>query len=326
MNNGEVNNTINTSNLTSNNQNSGVAQGGNVPNVTNNVNATLNSTTPIVNNPPVINTPIVDDGAKSDTVINSNDPKISNQKMKKFSVVPILLFIIILLGVYIYYSATTHKNELESLKYNCTPITASDEMVKLDVNSTLVRDLYSKVSTSIREDLAEPEFNDSMRLYLAYRQVLESDKYDSNCNLFDKLKMEPYTCEVSTKFVPKAFKEEVLIQEIKKLYGEETNIPLQNIQLGTSCVDGWQYIAARGEFVQGLCEQKTATSFKVTKKLVEATSNRTTIILKEEVDYQENEKMNLPEYLKDGIYYYTFRLDMNYNYVLVSKTYENKYE
>ena len=36
--------------------------------------------------------------------------------------------------------------------------------------------------------------------------------------------------------------------------------------------------------------------------------------------------MELPSYLKNGKYYYTFRLDMNYNFVLVSKTYEDKYQ
>ena len=211
------------------------------------------------------------------------------------------------------------------MKYNCTPITAKEE-TKLDLNSTIVTELYSKVQTTIREDIANPNFDDTMKLYLAYRQIKEKDKYDSNCNLFNNNLMEPYTCEVSTKFVPKAFKEETLKHEIKKMYGEETNIELKNIQLGKSCVVGYQYIKERGEFVEGYCNQKTATSFKVTKKLLEATSTKNTIILKEDVKYHENEKMNLPEYLKSGTYIYTFRLDMNYNYVLVSKTYENKYE
>lgn len=252
-------------------------------------------------------------------------PPIKKEK-KKMNIMPILIVIILVLSIYTVYSAKKHQAEIENLNYNCTPITSSKEEKKLDLKSTLVQDLYSKVATSIREDLAQPEFNDNMRLYLAYRQILESDKYDSNCNLFDKLAMEPYTCEVSTKFRPKAFKIETLEQEIKKLYGEHSNIALTNIRLGTtSCIGGYEYIPARGEFVQGYCSQQNATSYKVTKTLTEATSTRTTIILKEEVKYHENEKMSLPEYLKSGTYYYTFRLDMNYNYVLVSKTYESKY-
>jgi hypothetical protein len=254
---------------------------------------------------------------------NVTDGPIDNRKKKNY--VPLLIFVIFLLIVYIVYSTKSHQTQVENLTYNCTPITASEEETELDVNSTLVKDLYSKVSTSIREDIAQPEFNDNMKLYLAYRQILETDKYDSNCNLFDSQKMEPFTCEVSLNFVPQAFKVETLEQEIKKLYGENTVLNLTNIQLGSSCIGGYQYIPERGEFVQGYCSQQNATSFKVTKTLKSATSTRTTIVLKEEVKYHENEKMNLPSYLKSGTYYYTFRLDLNYNYVFVSKTYEEKY-
>ncbi len=256
---------------------------------------------------------------------NSKTANVRKQK-KNINLVPILVAIILILIAYTVFSYKSHKDRVENLMYNCTPITASKEEIKLDLDSTLVKSLYSKVATNIREDLAQPEFNDNMRLYLAYRQILESDKYDSNCNLFDKLSMEPFTCEVSTSFVPKAFKEETLTQAVKELYGESTSIPFANIRLGnSSCIGGYQYIPSRGEFVQGKCGQQTATSYRVTKTLKEAVSTRNTIILTEEVKYHENEKMALPEYLKNGLYYYTFRLDMNYNYVLVSKTYESKY-
>lgn len=259
-------------------------------------------------------------------VTNQNDnSKKDKGSKKKLNLIPILFIIILILLFYIIYSHLSNKTKIDNLIYSCTPITASEEKKELDLDSTLVKDLYSKVATNIREDLAQPEFNDNMRLYLAYRQILETEKYDSHCNLFDKLAMEPYTCEVSTTFVPKAFKKETMVQAIKKMYGENTDIPLANIKLGNACIGGYQYIAARGEFVQGFCNQQTATSYRVTKNLKSATSTRNTIILEEEVKYHENEGMSLPEYLKSGTYYYTFRLDMNYNYVLVSKTYESKY-
>ena len=35
--------------------------------------------------------------------------------------------------------------------------------------------------------------------------------------------------------------------------------------------------------------------------------------------------MSLPKYLVSGKYYYTFRLDMNYNYILVSRSNDYKY-
>ena len=74
-----------------------------------------------------------------------------------------------------------------------------------------------------------------------------------------------------------------------------------------------------------MCGTNTATSYKVTKKLTKATSNRNTIILTEEVQYHENDGIELPATLKSGYYYYTFRLDMNYNYIFIDKTYKSKY-
>ena len=237
----------------------------------------------------------------------------------------ILLLIIAGLSAYIVYSSKDHKTQIDNLTYNCTPILASKEETKLDVNSTLVQGLYSKVVTNIREDIAQPYFNDNMKLYLAYRQVLESDKYETNCNLFSGTSMEPFVCDVNSNFVPKAFKKDKLILAYKLLFGENTPLELSNVQLGHSCIGGYQYIEARDEYVQGYCNQQNSTSFKVTKELVEATSTRNTIILKEDVKYHISEGMELPEYLKSGYYYYVFRLDLNYNYVLVSKTYQSKY-
>jgi hypothetical protein len=319
MNNGVNNNLVNNTNTTSTNT---------VTNVTPTVSTDPSVSTGGVNTnntvqqgeQGVVNTNTSVETTNLNVSDSSSQPK---KEKKKSNITPILLLIILLLGGYIVYSSKSHKNQIENLTYNCTPITASEEPIKLDLDSTLVKDLYSKVYTNIREDIAQPKFNNEMKLYLAYRQVLESDKYDSNCNLFSATKMEPYTCEVSLNFTPKAFKEETLVQEIKKLYGEDTNLQLDNIQLGTFCIGGYQYIPSRGEFVQGYCSQSSDTPYKVTKTLTEATSTRNTIVLTEVVKYHESEKLSLPSYLKSGTYYYTFRLDLNYNYVLVSKTYED---
>ena len=125
--------------------------------------------------------------------------------------------------------------------------------------------------------------------------------------------------------LPIAFKASLLKKKKKKLFGEDTLIPLGNIKLSNACVGGYEYIAERGEFVEGVCDTQTATSFKVDKQLSKAVSYRNTIILTENVKYHANEKMNLPDYLKSGEYIYTFRLDMNYNYVLIDKSYNDKY-
>ncbi len=294
--------------------------------------------TPVVNTPPVVAPSVQPQPAVAPTpeppkpVIPAATPavaaglEVSAPPKKKTSFTPILLLIIIGLIGYIVVTTKTYTSRIDNLSYNCTPVTSSKEDKELDLKSTLVTDLYSKVATNIREDLAQPEFNDNMKLYLAYRQIPDHAKYDSNCNLFSNTAMEPYTCEVSTRFKPRAFDEDTLRLEIKKLFGENTNIPLANIRLGSnSCIGGFQYIPSRGQFVEGLCEQKTATSYKVNKKLIKATSNRNTIILTEEVKYIIDDSGQIPESLKSGLYYYTFRLDMNYNYIFISKTFKEKY-
>lgn len=244
---------------------------------------------------------------------------------KKSKIAPFLLLIILGLGGYLLFTTKDYHNKIETMKYNCTPVTSYKEEKELDLNSTLVQDLYTKVRTSIREDIAQPEWDDTMKLYLAYRQIPEYEKYESNCNLFDPSKMEPYTCVEASSNKPKAFKASTLELELKKLFGEGTLIELQNIKLTNSCIGGYQYIPDRGEYVEGICDQQTATSFKVDKQLSKAVTYRNTIILTENVKYHSNESMELPEFLKSGEYIYTFRLDVNYNYVLISKVYNDKY-
>lgn len=246
-------------------------------------------------------------------------------KPKKSTLPMILVLIIVFMGVYIYYSNNKYKNNLTELNYKCSPVHETREEVPLDINSTLVQDLYSKVATSIREDVAQPEWNDTMKIYLAFRQIKENDMYDSNCNMFSRGRMEPYICEMSTTFMPKAFRTSTLLLEWKKLYGENTEMPYINIKLQNSCIGGFEYIKERDEYVQGYCKQPTATSYRVKKTLTEAISSRNTIVLVEEVQYAGNENLDLPSYLKSGTYYYTFRLDMNYNYVLLDRTYNEKY-
>lgn len=236
-----------------------------------------------------------------------------------------LLFLVVVgLGVYAFYSNNLYKANLEHLKYNCTPVTSYKEEKQLPLDSTIVIELYDKVKTSIREDYAQPVFNDNMKLYLAFRQIPEHKYYESNCNMFKVTTMEPYKCDARV-FTPKAFKVEDLEHEIRVLFGEETNIPLGNIKLQNSCIGGYAYIPERGEYVEGKCDKQIAVSYKVDKKLIDAYTTRNTITLVEDVRYIESEKLKLPDYLKSGTYYYTFRLDMNYNYVLINKTYESKY-
>lgn len=235
-----------------------------------------------------------------------------------------LLIILILIGVIVYFNYA-HTMEVAMLNEKCTPVSTSGKAKELDLNSTIVQDLYAKVKTSLREDLASTELNDQMKLYLAYRQLAYSEFYESNCNLFSSTAMEPFVCQESAVVSPMAFKEEDLQREVKKLFGDDVEIANANIQLGTStCIGGYQYIAERGEYVQGVCTQNTATTFKMDKELVKAESRESIITLYEEVKYYNAEGLDLPERLKSGTYVYTFKLDVKYDYIYVSKELQEK--
>lgn len=242
---------------------------------------------------------------------------------KKKSILPILMAIVIigLIG-YIVFSTMSHNKEVSKLKEECTPVSTSGETKELDLKSTIVLDLYSKVKTNIREDLANFNFDDEMKVYLAYRQMANDKIYNSNCNYFNDTKMYAFSCKESANFIPTAFKEEDLVVEYKKLFGETATFVHDDIQLANSCLGGYQYIAERGEYVKGDCGELATTTFKVNKELVKATSTESTIVLYEKVKFYGSEGKEYPEKLKSGTYKYTFKLDQNYNYVLINREYE----
>lgn len=251
-------------------------------------------------------------------------PQQEKIKSKKEKPIVTILLLVVIAGLlfFISYLYSNHQNEIAKLKYECTPISTSGIEKELNLDSTIVQDLYSKVKTNIREDLANSELNDEMKLYLAYRQMPTEKIYESNCNLYNNAKMEPYTCKETLEFTPLAFKEENLTLEVKKLFGESTNLQHDDIQLGISCIGGYQYIAERGEYVQGKCPQIENVVFRADKKLIKATSQESTITLYESVKYSATSGKELPEKLVSGTYKYTFRLDMNYNYIYVNKELE----
>ena len=265
-----------------------------------------------------ITQPVVTDGDNSIPTVDGGS-KGKKTRKKSISVSFIIILILVFVCIYLVFS---NKQQLSVMQEKCTPVSTTSGSKELDLDSTIVKDLYSKVETSLREDLGQHELNDGLKIYLAYRQIATSELYDSHCNMFTTAGMEPFTCELTTSFVPKAFKEETLQLEIKKLFGEDAIISNQNIQLGNTCIGGFQYIKERGEYVQGQCQSTGATMYRVTKELIGATSTESTIVLRERVKYYGSESLKVPERLRSGVYVYTFRLDMNYNYVYVSKTFE----
>lgn len=228
-----------------------------------------------------------------------------------------ILLLIVTAGFcfYMYYSYIQHQAEISHLKEKCSPVSTNGEEKELKLDSTIVLDLYSRVKTDIFEDVASlNRLDNNMKLYLAFRQIPQSELYDSNCNHFSDATMQNYAC-VGT---PKAFTIDSINLEKKKLFGEDSNIPNDHIQLGSFCVGGYEFIESRGEYVQGECQVSTTTTYKAEKSLIKAKSKDSTIELYERVKYYGSEG-SLPDYLVNGIYKYTFQLDTNYNYIYVNK-------
>ena len=243
---------------------------------------------------------------------------------RKLSLTPLFLIIIVVLIGYMIYTKNDALNELNELKYQNIVINTNGDKVDLDKNSTLIQDLYTKVATTVREDIANPNLDDEMKRYLAYRQINSNKIYESQCNLFDQNKIYNYTCD-DKEFKPTAFKEETLDLEIKKIFGENSEVEKGNIQLGRQCIGGYEYIAERGEYVQGQCLENNAVTISVKKEIISAYRINDEIIIEEETKYISGNKGDIPSILKDGIYIYTFKLDTNLNYAYISKDYRTKY-
>ena len=251
-------------------------------------------------------------------------PEEPQKKRRIISLTPIFIVLIVLLGFGLFYVYSDKTKVINQLRYQNIVQYTDDKKVELDVNSTIVQDLYSKVSTTVREDIADPNLDDSMKRYLAYRQISSNRIYESNCNLFNQNKINNYVCD-DNNFKPTAFKEETLQVELKKLFGETTVIDHGNIQLGQLCVGGYEYIEERGEYVEGQCIRNNAVTIKANKKIVSAYRINDEITIEEEVNYAADKQEQIPDSLQDGIYIYNFKLDTNFNYAYISKGYRTKY-
>ena len=231
---------------------------------------------------------------------------------------PLLLLVIVLLFGACYYMNYTTNQKIYYYEHKYSPINTT-KSVDLELNSYLVKDLYSTIKTDIREDVADPYFDNQMKLYLAYRNIANGSIFNSNCNMFNNTSMQSITCVESDDFTPKAFKIDTITNSINRLFGETSGIHYENIQLGHSCLGGYQYMPGRDEFVQGNCTVQSSIIYTADKQLVKATSTGSQIVLEEKVLYSNPTGGAVPDVLKSGIYHHTFRLDKNYNYI-----YENK--
>lgn len=242
-------------------------------------------------------------------------PTIVYKKVKN-NATGFLLLVILCLGGACYFFNKQKNDTISYYKNVYSPINAGEE-VKLDIDSALVLNLYNKVSTTVLEDMANPEFDDVLKRYLAYRNLATNEIYPSNCNLFKTSALKFYECDDKT-YIPKAFKADSLMLKYKELFGEEYMVDHGSIQLGDTCLGGFEYIAERKEYVQGKCNIKDKELVKVAKKIESATSTNNIIKINESVRYYKAGG-EVPDTLKNGIYTYTFRLDRFYNYIFVKK-------
>lgn len=241
------------------------------------------------------------------------------QKVKN-KATPILLLVILLFGGAAYMQYTQNQKLVNYYKNEYSPINSKSEK-KLNLDSSLVKSLYNMVKTTGDEDYANPEFDNNLKRYLAYRNMpINNINTNSNCNQFDDTKMYYYICN-DNDYTPAAFKVSDLEISMDTMFGENHGIIHDNIQLGRECIGGFEYIESRGEYVQGNCTRKTANLVNVDKELVDAKSIESHIYLEEKVRYYPADNNEIPSYLHSGNYKYTFRLDRNYNYVYVNREY-----
>lgn len=232
--------------------------------------------------------------------------------------IPFLLLALLLFGGAALYQYRENQKLVNYYTNEYSPIASKKETV-LELDDPLVRRLYNMVETTGGEDYANPNFDTNLKRYLAYKYLSNRLlNYKSNCNNFDSNKMMYYSCN-DDEYTPTSFKVEDLEVAFTTLFGDNHEINHDNIQLGNECIGGFEYIPERGEYVQGKCTRNSANLVNVDKKLTGAKSTESHIYLEEEVRYYPTDNNQIPKYLNNGKYKYTFKLDRHYNYVYVNR-------
>ena len=268
------------------------------------------------NNTNIVNNTNTVTNTVANNATNQVAPVIVYKKVRSGATIFLLLVIACLFGACYFFNK--EKNDTINYYKNVhSPINTSEEK-KLEVDSTLVQMLYNRVKTTALEDIANPEFDDNLKRYLAYRNLGTDDFYHSTCNLFKSGNIKYFDCD-DKDFVPYAFKEESLMLKYKEIFGEEYLINHASVQLGYTCLGGYEYIPRRKEYVQGKCTKNDPELISVEKSLDSASSTEDIIKINEKVRYYQVGGNKIPSTLKNGMYTYTFRLDKNFNYIFVSK-------
>lgn len=256
---------------------------------------------------------------KFDDPNEKKEPSIVYQKVSN-KATPLLLIVILLLAGACFYWYRTDASRRDYYENHYSPINSGDT-IELELDSPLVTQLYTMVKTTATEDFGNPNFDNNLKRYLAYRNLSHNSFYESNCNLFDN-SMVNFACFEDDSFKPDAFKDSSLTNMLNIMFGVRHGIEHENITVGGTCLGGYEYIASRGEYVKGKCTRETLLTVSADKKLTKATSTGDKIYLEENVRYFTNNGQDNPESLKDGNYVYTFRLDENFNYIYESREFK----
>ena len=132
-----------------------------------NTNATVTSKAPVINPSTVVPRVEVTSALSSpppppvEEVVENTVVEPPKKRKGHGFLIFLLLLIIAGLGGYIYMD---YQKDLA--RGECSPLVESDGSLReLDVNSTIVQELYEKVKTNIREDIAYHNFDDNFKLF-----------------------------------------------------------------------------------------------------------------------------------------------------------------
>ena len=135
---------------------------------------------------------------KFDDPNEKKEPSIVYKKVSN-KATPLLLIVILLLAGACFYWYKTDASRRDYYENHYSPINSGDT-IELELDSPLVTQLYTMVRTTATEDFGNPNFDNNLKRYLAYRNLSHNSFYESNCNLFDN-SMVNFACFEDDSFI-----------------------------------------------------------------------------------------------------------------------------
>ena len=108
----------------------------------------VTATPAVVVAPTEVSAPVSEAVASGGEVGNKKKEKKPKNKLAGLLFLIIILLIGACAGLWFF-----HQQQMNIMRAKCTPVSTSGETKELDLDSTIVKDLYGKISTTIREDV-----------------------------------------------------------------------------------------------------------------------------------------------------------------------------